>query len=376
MGEEISARDVVSDASPKITSLSFLKRLLADLDDRKIKPKSVEEKIDDIIKMIDELPIKNKKLDFIQEQLSLLLKTPKGRRYSNELLAMACMWVHISHALYKQIRLDDVITIPDDKYAMRLSSSLTVDFDLSERTVEYLKLRMAKLHPKDFNINLILDEIYSFATIQYTNGGFYGNEGHAITKTMLCIMIKSVAGGYRDVITMAPITNISSEKIYEIWKNVVKKITELAFNIVATTADNHKSNMKFFTTHLCNGTLRTYIQNPYALERKIHLLFDGTHILKCIYNNFRAKDSFVCPPFDGEGSIKYPSFGHIKELHHLEMGAATKYAHKLSDKVIDPLALEKTNVQHQCLLKALSPDAITTAKRGYQALMIPPSSCR
>ena len=99
MGEEISARDVVSDASPKITSLSFLKRLLADLDDRKITPKSVEEKIDDIIKMIDELPIKNKKLDFIQEQLSLLLKTPKGRRYSNELLAMACMWVHISLSL-------------------------------------------------------------------------------------------------------------------------------------------------------------------------------------------------------------------------------------------------------------------------------------
>ena len=66
---------------------------------------------------------------------------------------------------------------------MRLPSSLTVDFDLSERTVEYLKLRMARLHPKEFNTNLILDEIYSFATIQYTNGGFYGNEGDAITKT-------------------------------------------------------------------------------------------------------------------------------------------------------------------------------------------------
>ena len=40
----------------------------------------------------------------------------------------------------------------------------------------------------------------------------------------------------------------------------------------------------------------------------------------------------------------YPSFSSIKELYNLEMGLPVKYAHKLSDKVLNPLALEKTNV--------------------------------
>ena len=237
MGEEIVPYEAVPEPPSKMTSVSFLKRLLSALDQREEKEQTTEEKINEIITMLDDLPLKNRKLDFIQEQLSLLTKKPKGRRYSNELLAMACMWVHVSHALYKQIRLDNVITLPDDKYVKRLSSSLTVDFDLSEGTVEYLKMRKAKLLRKDLNINVIFDEIYSFATIQYTNGSFYGNEGDAITKTMLCVMLKSVAGGFRDVVTMAPITNISSEKIYEVWKNVVKKVTELSFNVVVTTID-------------------------------------------------------------------------------------------------------------------------------------------
>ena len=163
----------------------------------------------------------------------------------------------------------------------------------------YLKLRKVSLHPKDLNINVILDEVYSQQSVQYVNGTFYGNEANSITKTMLSVMLKSVAGGYRDIVSMVPITNISSEKIYEVWKNVVKRTTELEFNVVATTADNHSSNMKFFTTHLCGGTLKSFIMNPFALTKKIFILFDPTHLLKCIYHNFRAIPSFVVPPFDG-----------------------------------------------------------------------------
>ena len=126
--------------------------------------------------------------------------------------------------------------------------------------------------------------------------------------------------------------------------NAAKKLTELGVDIVSTTADNHKSNMRFYTTHLCNGTLKSSIEHPFLTGKRIFLLFDATHILKCIYSNFRAKQSFVCPPFDGTGTTKYPCFANIEELHNLELGAPVKYAHKLSDKVLNPLALEKTNV--------------------------------
>ena len=40
----------------------------------------------------------------------------------------------------------------------------------------------------------------------------------------------------------------------------------------------------------------------------------------------------------------YPNFAHVRQLQQIEMGDPLKIAHKLSDKVISPLAMEKTNV--------------------------------
>ena len=41
-----------------------------------------------------------------------------------------------------------------------------------------------------------MDEVYCQKKVQYLNGQFYGLENN-VTKTMLCTMIKSVAGKYR-----------------------------------------------------------------------------------------------------------------------------------------------------------------------------------
>ena len=54
-----------------------------------------------------------------------------------------------------------------------------------------------------------MDEVYCQKKVQYSNGMFYGMEGNEITKTLLCLMIKSICGKYRDVISMIPITTIS-----------------------------------------------------------------------------------------------------------------------------------------------------------------------
>ena len=72
-------------------------------------------------------------------------------------------------------------------------------------------------------------EVYSRKMVQYTNGKFYGIENGATTKTVLCVMLKSVAGRYRDVISMSPICNI---KLYEGWSNVTKIASEILILIL------------------------------------------------------------------------------------------------------------------------------------------------
>ena len=240
------------------------------------------------------------------------------------------MWQNVSPALYKQIQADAVLTLPNCKYVRRLSSALTADLHLSDSTIVYLNARMANVCQRELHVNLILDEVYCQKSVQHANGGFYGNENNSITKTLLCVMIKSVAGSYRDVVAMSPISEINHDKIYEVWKNVLEKITEVGFDVVVTMTDGHKSNMKIFKHNICHGKLKTSLSNPYDVEKKISLLFDPTHLLKCVYNNFRNKERFLCPAFDVTSNVPTPaymlilhiiqkctisSFGRIAKLH-------------------------------------------------------------
>ena len=47
----------------------------------------------------------------------------------------------------------------------------------------------------------------------YVNGKFFGAENGELAKTILCVMLKSVAGKYCDIICMAPVVNITAYKL-------------------------------------------------------------------------------------------------------------------------------------------------------------------
>ena len=129
-----------------------------------------------------------------------------------------------------------------------------------------------------------------------------------------------------------------------------------------------------FKHNICHGKLQTSISNPYDVEKKISLLFDTTHLLKCVYHNFINKERFLCPPFDVTSDTNtslHVNFAHIKEMYNLELGKNLKIAYKLSEKVLNPLVLEKTNVMladacfHESTINGLK----HYGERGY--LVIP-----
>ena len=52
---------------------------------------------------------------------------------------------------------------------------------------------------------VLMDEVYSHHSVQYVNGKIYGAEDWQITKTLLCVMLKAIAGKYSDIVAMVPI---------------------------------------------------------------------------------------------------------------------------------------------------------------------------
>ena len=88
--------------------------------------------------------------------------------------------------------------------------------------------------------------VYSHQAVQYVNGKFFGAVGGEITKTMMCVMMKSIAGKYRDIVAMAPVVNINADKLHLLWTDVVNKVIKIGFDVAVTMTDGHSSNMNFF----------------------------------------------------------------------------------------------------------------------------------
>ena len=335
--------------------------------------------IDHALEKLQLLPT-SEKVDFLMEQLSLLYSKPNGRRYSQQTLSKSVIWNDISPALYRQILADNILTLPSTRHNKRLGSALKTDLDLADSSIKYLTVRKEKLASKDLKVSIFLDEVHSQMKVQYQNGKFYGWENGQATKTLLCTMLKSVAGKYRDIVTMSPVVNINADKIHQIWCNLLKVLTTIGFDVQVTMNDGHASNVNFFEkligkslnvalteSHSCG----IYTLNPYDTNKKIFLAFDPTHIFKNFYNNFQTYKVFHYPSFtNGEANpdlLIQANFDHLQELYNIERAKPERKAYKLTYKLLHPNSIEKSSAQlavgcfHQSTINALK----YYAKKGY-----------
>ena len=299
-----------------------------------------------------------KKISFLYDQLSLCDKKPTQRRYSPVMLATAAMWENCSTALYKKMRQEGNLTLPSVGYLKNLSNSLNVDTGMNASTKAYLKARFERLTSnKDKNISIIIDEVYSAQQVELMNGKIVGNETKEPTKTLLSFMIKSVCGQYQDMVAMVPVVRLDAELVNTYYKQVLQVVTDIGFETVTTLMDGHSINRRFYQI-LCGGVLKPYIENPYKKGSKIFLLYDSVHIFKNLYTNFLRKRKFTCPDFQGEKISA--DWSHLEQLYKLELDKPLRIAHKLSDKVLRPKPIERTNVKlsdnlfHESTIDALN----------------------
>ena len=351
-----------------VTSCKAIMKILNYLQERCIcngavsHAKTEKDLLDEIVeRLYDDKLCDNRKISFLTEQLSLVFVKPNARRYTPSLLAMVFMWQSVSPSLYKQIEFDGVLTLPSMKRVRKLTSAVGTDLKLTEPATMYLKARFSKLSPAYHQVPLLLDEVYCKQMIQYTNGQFYGTAKNEVVKTLLCVMVKSVRGKYRDVVSMTQISNISADKLINVWQNCISVLSEIGFIAVVTMTDGHKSNESFFKKLLEHNIDSFHIDHPHFSGQNIFLLFDPVHLFKNFYNNFMVYDTFSYPNFQLiDGEILRANFAHIRQLYDLELGNPVKMAHKLNDKVLNPSSLEKTSVKladavfHESTINALT----------------------
>ena len=87
---------------------------------------------------------------------------------------------------------------------------LSLETGLTTSTISYLTTRFNRLEEREKIVSVMGDEIYTSKRAEFSGGTFYGFELGEPTKTMLCLMLKSVAGPFKDMVAMIPLVKIDS----------------------------------------------------------------------------------------------------------------------------------------------------------------------
>jgi len=256
--------------------------------------------LDKEIKRQDIPDAHKKKLMFLSEQLSLVSVPSKRRRYSPDMLAAAMIWKTTSTSLYKQLLFEDLLTLPPIRRLRQLSEPLSTETGISESAITYLKAHFDNIQEREKFVVLIADEIYCAQRVEYSGGKLYGNEEGSSCKTLLCFMIKAIAGHYSDTVSLIPVSKLDTAKIQEEYNQVMKAMTNLGFQVVSMSLDNATPNRKFYVHEFCKGILKPQIPHPLLPNKPLFLTFDAVHNFKNIYNSFINRREPWFPSFPSQ----------------------------------------------------------------------------
>jgi len=293
---------------------------------------------------MDEEQDECRQLQFLIEQLELITTNKYGRHYSPQLTVLCYMINATSAAAFTVLRDENILCLPSANTLRKVSSRLSVADGLDN--VGYLSLRMSKLNEYERNVVLMIDEIYVAKRVEYSGGDVKGlTPDCSVASTLLCFMVKSIVGKYKDLVGIYPVHKLTAKKQHQCYLEVMSLLRSVAMNVVAISVDNASTNRKFFIDFLCGGNLQTQITDT-VTGQPIYLIFDPVHDLKNVYNNFQSRKLFECPIMNRNlpnGCVA--NFHHIVELYNMESTMALKKAHRLSPAALQPKNIEKTSVR-------------------------------
>ena len=195
--------------SEVVNVLARVKSLIAESQDRleaaaRLLEPLIDDGVEDDVRLV---------ATFTAEQLRLVAKPPRCRRYSQFLLGNAVMWDRTSPKLYQMMQQSGLFCLPHSKTLRRLTSALHVKDGLDSGTMAYLGMRVEKLNARERIVNLAMDEVYTAQSVELAGGRVYGETTGTVTRTLFCTHINSVAGKYEDMVSMQPVSHVTAKDI-------------------------------------------------------------------------------------------------------------------------------------------------------------------
>ena len=219
-------------------------------------------------------------LKFLIEQIDLAFSNKYSRKYS----------FVTSPRAYERLVEEKILIFPSIKTLKKITLNLDSKTGIDDK--QYLTLRFSQLNAFDRNVIMMIDEIYLAKRVEASEGQLFGlTDNCQVATTGLCFMIKILSTSYQDMIVIHSVRSLKAERRKKCFDKFMLLLHEVGFNMIRICVDNAAASRKFYKEFLCGGCWQSSIKNSFSGGR-IFLLFDPTHIVKNIYNNFPTKKVF------------------------------------------------------------------------------------
>ena len=271
----------------------------------------------------------------IQDQMHVMTPAKVGMTlYGPEVIVRAFEYFATSRTLYKRLRKD--LKLPSETTLTRITSKVA-----SVPENSFLNKIFKTLEGNQKLCILLHDEIYIKKMLLLHGGTIFGraiNDPSSLAKTILGIMIVCLYGGPKFLSKMIPLSKLDAKFLMTQVNPTVEAIDNAGGKVKAIISDSNRVNQSFFKNY------ETVPDKPWLTKDGKYLLFDNTHLLKCIRNLWLTEKTRQLQ-YDDNGIIRIAKWDHLTTLYNLEKeaGAIVKMSN-LDEIAIKPKPIERQKV--------------------------------
>lgn len=226
------------------------------------------------------------KKEFLVEQLQLADVSPNGRRYSPQMLLHALRLYLASKSGYREMR--STMTLPHPKTLKKGLGPLHTTGGL-EDCEEMVNICFNDLSNAQRDCIIIFDEVYVKPSLRFRGGHVFGeaaDQPGCLATTILAILVKPLMGGPAFIARLIPIRVLNKDFLYDQLDTVVGIINKFGGVVRATVCDNHFVNKQLYAKMSAACADDKPFIGRTSTQEKIYLLYDSTHLLKNVRNNW------------------------------------------------------------------------------------------
>ena len=300
--------------------------------------------------------------------MKLHSKKAHGRRYSPEMKSLAISLYHASGKAYRL--LSKLFILPTKSSIRRFVSKIPMATGIPQATLNLLKEKVAHMNEMEKLCTLCVDEI-SLKTHLFYNvsddkivgvedfgGGYRTNK---VATSALVFMLRSISGGWKQPLGYTLVNeSCPVDTLEDLIKEAIDKLDGIGLNVVVIISD---MGSNFYSLSL---RLKVTAEKPWFVHngKKVYLMFDPPHLLKCIRNNL-MNYTFTFGQYSA-------CWKDIEDFYEKDKILPIRTAPKLTDKHINPSNFQKMKVKYatQVLSHTVAASICTYASMGG----LPPTS--